>query len=119
MTSPRVFIVQQPTKRDSVTGEVVPAINLSPAKAWGEPVFLLGDTVNPFTHEDIAGLVASRLEELQPTHQDWFVLVGNPVLIGIVAALAADRLGTLRLLQWHRHNQSYLPFETTIFSLDD
>lgn len=115
MNAPRVFIVQQPTGRDPHTGRIQPSVNLTPTKVWGEPVFLLSHNHNPFVDLDnTVKMVKEKLWDYQPTSNDYLVLVGNPILIGIVTALYVSFSPQLRLLQWNRNERVYYPVTTTI-----
>lgn len=107
---PRVFIVQRPTQRDPATGAVVPSMDLSPAREWGEPVFLLRDNENPFADPDAAALEVERqLSEHGYGFNDFLLLVGNPALIGIVSAVASSFSPRLNLLQWSKVDHGYRP----------
>jgi len=106
----RVFVVHQPTGRDPYTHAVKPTMDLSPALEYGELRFVLRDFENPFNDPQ------ATLDEVQRvfaderlTADDWVLLVGNPVLIGMVAAAAANATGRLNLLQWNRAERRYMP----------
>lgn len=118
MTNPRVFIVQRPTQRDPGTGAVVPSMDLSPANEWGEVVFLLRDNENPFNNVQSTVLEIERVMDdrgYDPEGRgDWILLVGNPILIGLVSAVAAGFNVRLRLLQWSRADRAYRPVEAQL-----
>jgi len=106
----RVFIVQQPTGRDRETGAIKPTMDLSPAREYGEPRFVLREWENPFNDfEATAAEVRRVLEGQDFGPDDWLLLVGNPCLIGLVAAEAVRLTGQLRMLQWNRTDHRYLP----------
>jgi hypothetical protein len=106
----RVFVVHQPTGRDRATGAIRPTMDLSPAREWGELRFILREWENPFTDFDATVAEVRRvLEGEQLSDADWLLLVGNPCLIGLVAAEAARITGGLRMLQWDRAQHRYLP----------
>lgn len=118
--SPRVFAVQQPTGRDPSTGLVRPTMDLNPAFQYGELHFILRDTENPFADVDAtARKILSVLEVEGFNDDDWLLLVGNPILIGLVSAIAGDLVGHLRMLQWNRTARSYLPIEVQLPGLAD
>lgn len=102
MTRPRVFVVHQPTGRDRVTGQIGPTMDLSPATAFGPLVFVLGETENPFA--DVSATVArvwGRMSDEGFSSHDYVLLVGSPILIGIVTAVAAAIAdGRVKMLQW-------------------
>jgi hypothetical protein len=105
----RVFVVHQPTGRDRSTGAIKPTMDLSPAREWGELRFILREWENPFADFDATVAEVRRVllgEGL--SDEDWLLLVGNPCLIGLVAAEAARITGGLRMLQWDRSQHRYL-----------
>lgn len=112
---PRVFAVQQPTGRDPASGEVRDTMDLSPAEEFGEVTYILHQAHNPFTDPDetVRGIRAV-LEHEDFGPDDWLLLVGNPVLIGLVAAVAAGLVPRLRLLQWSRADRCYRPVEAQL-----
>ena len=106
----RVFVVHQPTGRDRGTGAIKPTMDLSPALEYGELRFILREWENPFADVDATVTEVRRvLEGERLCGQDWLLLVGNPVLIGIVAAVASDLVSDLRMLQWDRSAHRYIP----------
>jgi hypothetical protein len=108
--SPRVFIVQRPTQRDGATGAVVPSMDLSPANEWGNPMFILRDSENPFFDTQSTVLqIEQFLEREGFDAEDFLLLVGNPVLIGLVSAVAASFTTTLNFLQWSKADHGYRP----------
>jgi hypothetical protein len=105
----RVFVVHQPTGRDRGTGAIKPTMDLSPAREYGELRFILREWENPFNDIDATTAEVRRVLTGEMRGGDWLLLVGNPVLIGIVAAVAAELFGELRMLQWDRSAHRYLP----------
>ena len=116
----RVFAVQQPTGRDRDTGAIRPTMDLTPATEFGELRFLLRDYHHPFRDPSGTAAEVRRVLELEGfSSDDWLLLVGNPSLIGIVAAQAALLTGgRLRLLQWDRPRHRYRPLEAQLSGLD-
>jgi hypothetical protein len=115
-----VFAVQQPTGRDRETGAIKPTMDLTPATEFGELRFILRDFHHPFRDPSgTAAEVRRVLEEEQFGADDWLLLVGNPSLIGLVAAQTAIfTRGRLRLLQWDRPRHRYRPLEAQLGGLD-
>jgi hypothetical protein len=117
----RVFVVQQPTRRGD-DGGVEPSFDLSPAEAYGELVFLLHEAHNPFNAMNAtAQLVLDAFDEhdYEP-EEDYLLLVGNPVLMGVVAAVAGryslEGYGEsmIRILQWNRARAAYFPVDVQL-----
>jgi hypothetical protein len=111
---PKVFVVQMPTRIDQ--GVVVPSMDLTPALRWGPMVFLLREFENPFDDlQSTADRVQGRLIFNGFGSDDWLLLVGNPGLIGLVAAIAAPMAGgQLNMLQWQRARHRYEPMRARI-----
>lgn len=117
----RVFVVHQPTGRDKTTGAIKPTMDLSPAREFGELRFILREWENPFTDIDATVAEVRRvLEGEELDAGDWLLLVGNPVLIGIVSAVAVELAeGVLRMLQWNRSEHRYMPVIAQVDPVDD
>ena len=97
MSGPRVFITAyDPTK------------NLRGAAAFGTPTYLLktvdvGEALPLYIPE-----LREKLKDIQPS--DFLLLVGDPLLIATVAALAAYFCqGRVTMLKWCRHDREYFP----------
>lgn len=104
MSGPRVFITAyDPTK------------NLRGAAAFGAPTYLLksvdvGEALPLYISE-----LHSKLSSIKPT--DFVLLVGDPLLIGTVAALAAFYTqGRVQFLKWDRMRKEYFP---VVMNLND
>lgn len=108
INKPRVFVVQQTMRWDSNKGELVQKFDLDPAKEYGEIVYLLSPTAAPFNPDTIMPELHAKLSTIRDG--DHLLLVGNPALIGIVCAIAADySQGNFNLLQWSGKDRKYLP----------
>lgn len=106
----RVFVVHLPTGRDD-NGRVVPTMNLTPAADFGEVLFILPASHNPFSDPAATmSLILAFLEHEGFSDKDYLLLVGNPILIGYTCIAAASFVSeTLRVLQWNRASRTYLP----------
>ena len=100
---PRVYLVQQG------------AFNLPPAKKWGSVRVLMPPMVQMlFDDPLIVDQIADGLQDIKP--EDYLLLAGDPVLIGIVTAIAADMLdGEINLLKWDRQEKVYLPLHLSLY----
>lgn len=109
-----VYVVQKQQHFDHKRGELVDKFDFTPAKEHGELFYLLSPTAAPFKHENV-------LQELKDglcnfTERDFLLLTGNPVLIGLASAVAADIAGTVNFLQWSGKDQRYLPIKVDVFT---
>ena len=102
-----VFAVQQQRVRQG--GQLVDKFDFTDAQArYGEVNIILDHSATPF---DMAPVITRLHEHLKNiTNEDWIILTGNPVLIGLAVAIAADYLdGCLRILQWSGSTDNYIP----------
>ena len=112
----RVYAVQQPMMRDRVTRELIPKFDLSDAEVFGDLTFLLGDRAQPWRPNDEGHLQVSTviLDEIEDRiadfcDDDFLLLTGNPILIGIAAHLAwVTNDGRVKFLQWHGRDRRYM-----------
>ena len=103
----RVFVVQNQQRRNRHTGELEPKFDLTPAEDYGELVYLLSPSASPFRPEPIVSELQQKLIHFE--QGDYLLLVGNPVLIGLSVAIAADANdGEVSLLQWSGKEQRYI-----------
>lgn len=99
-----VYVVQEPVKR--VHGELVPAMDLSPAVAYGELDFLLpGSNISLAPAPMVRAL---RKKLLSFTDDDYLLAVGSPSAIAAAAAVASNlNRGRFNLLQWDGRERRY------------
>lgn len=104
-----VYVVQNSLYRDG-RGELVQKFDYGPAEQFGEIQFLLSDQARPFV---LAPLITELQEKLsQFSDADYLLLTGNPVLLGLSLAIAADaNNGNVRVLQWHGKSGTYTAIE--------
>lgn len=108
----KVFVVQDTRRYEA--GAYVSAHDLTPAEQYGELIYLLSPTAAPWKPEGIITELWDKLEDF--SDDDYLLMVGNPVLIGLATAVACDvNKGRVRFLQWHGRSQSYTPVEAQVF----
>jgi len=95
---PRAFIVQDN-----------PTLDFSPLReyaAWPpEVIFNPGQvTLHPQHAVEVA---RNKLAHMRA--EDFLLLSGDPVMIGISLAVASELLGQVQLLRWDRREKQYLP----------
>lgn len=113
--SRRVFVVQNQHRWDAGLQRFVPKFDLTPAEEFGDLVYLLSPTAAPFRPDSVIEELTQKLEEYRP--DDYLLLVGNPVLIGISVAIAARASGgSVSMLQWSGKERRYLPVKTSLFT---
>ena len=110
---PRVFLVQNPCRRDQDTGEWIPKYDLSAARAFGEIVELLPPGPDWRDSEQIAERMSQNLigpDGYQPA--DYILALGDPIAISIAMMLALKNAGGfVAALKHERRERCYFPIE--------
>ena len=100
-----VYVVQRQHKMNHATSTLTPKFDLSSAEEYGTLEFLLSPNTRPFKPEKIVSVLREKLQNY--TSDDYLLLIGNPVLIGMTVAVAADlNAGYVQVLQWS--NRKYI-----------
>jgi hypothetical protein len=108
-----VFVVQRQHKLVQATNELVPKFDLTPAEKYGELIFLLSPTARPYNPQPVIDDLRRSLAGY--TSDDYLLLIGNPVLIGLAMSVAArSGDGRVKLLQWSGKKQEYIPIEVDL-----
>ena len=86
-----------------------PRVNIVSAAKWGD----LEPLTNPFDqiHVNPARIVSQIRRKLRSfTDDDWLLAMGDPAIIGVSFAIAADlNHGRGNILKWDRMEKSYYP----------
>jgi len=110
--TPRVFVPQIPSRRDSESRIWVPTVNLKPAEEFGEVVTLLPPGSQFFAAKEMTRLIKQRLHDEGFREIDYLLPLGSPTAMAVTAAVAARRLnGRLNILVWDGASQSYSAYE--------
>lgn len=108
-----VYVVQKQMRMDHRTGELIPRFPLiERAEAWGDLFYLLSSSANPFKSEKLIKDLHRDLSNF--SSEDYLVLTGNPVLIGLVTSVAAHYSDNVNFLQWSRKKDQYAEVKTRI-----
>lgn len=103
----RVFVVQRQQRKDETTGELVSKFDVTPAEEYGDIIDILSPSAAPFHPPAVLGQMHQVLKSF--CDDDYLLLTGNPVLIGLAAAIAADyNGGAVNFLQWSGKEKRYL-----------
>lgn len=102
-----VYVVQEPMKRDARTGEMIPSWDMTPAREYGDIEVMFPSGRVALSTQPMVQRARHLLRNF--SDNDHVLLAGDPVLIGIVAAIASDfNRGRVKFLKWDRHTTSYL-----------
>lgn len=89
-----------------------PRLDYSPAYRWGDKlVAIFPPGSGQITLSPQAALANARTKLRTMTRDDYLILVGDPVMIGLCVAVAAEMIGRVRLLRWDKRSLSYTPVE--------
>lgn len=101
---PKVYVVNEPLRKDDATGAVKPAVDVSPAEDFGTLVFLLAPGRVP--RDPVALIDLLRAGLLHFTKDDFLLPVGDLVACCIATALVA-RERPFNLLRWDAVRRRY------------
>jgi hypothetical protein len=103
-TGAKVFVIQDDGHK-----------NLFPAKKFGQKFVVLATKDLPLYRNPTATIsgVLSRLQDYDPK-QDYVIMTGDPLLIGIVTAYIIKQFGTIRCLKWDKQNIDYFPITLSL-----
>lgn len=110
-----VFVVQKQMRFDETSGELVSRFKtLDKAKRFGKIEYLLSPTAHPFNPDHVVGDLHDKLKDFST--DDYLLLIGNPALIGMATAIAANYCGgKIKLLQWSGRHGDYAEISVRIF----
>lgn len=106
-----VFILQDHKKTNPNTGELEAKFDISPAYEYGEVQYLLDSQFSPFWGiSNALEILHSKLKDF--TNDDFLLLTGSPVFLGLATAIAADyNGGSVNFLQWSGSQKKYIRVE--------
>lgn len=101
-----VYVVSEPLRWDSVTGQWVKSKNLSPARRFGELVYLLppGNEA-PDDPAQVIKTLREKLRDFSPS--DYLLPVGHPLYIAWATAVASQVCPFVTLLHWKPEERAY------------
>lgn len=101
----RVFIPQLPSRFDSKIKAWVPTVDVDHAKEFGDIVVMLPPEASRLETPQIISLLRNALKDYGP--DDYVLAMGDPAIIGIVAAIADRASSPLRMLRWDKVTRKY------------
>jgi hypothetical protein len=106
MSKSRVFVVQRTMKYIPEQGITAPKFDLSKAERFGSMEYLLSPTASAFRPDSLKAELHEKLADFND--DDYLLLIGSPVLIGMSLAIAAYyNNGIVKVLQWSGKNNDY------------
>ena len=103
----KVYVVQEPTKYDPVSKTHQARLDLSPAQAFGELVFLVPPGFFGFDPSTVIQGMAAKL--IDYSDDDYILCTGAPDAIGWAVAIAARKNnGRVKTLSWRNTEKKYV-----------
>lgn len=94
-------------------------LNLSPARAFGDMVFMLPAAIKPAVDPEMS-LPLLREHMATYTEQDSLLMVGEMMLVAWAAALGARATGgVVTLLKWDKQQSIYFPNKVTLWKNEE
>lgn len=104
---PTCYIVQEPVRRDTSSGELVPLMNFKRVLEYGEPVVCLPPGVLLLSPAPTTRKLRESLKNF--TEDDYLVAVGDPTAIAVAGAICAEvNQGRLKMLKWDKPTKRYM-----------
>ena len=109
----KVYVIQEPLKRNPRTGEMETFMDLTPAAAYGDIEIVLsrGSTVlspGPMIHE-----LKRKLSRF--TKDDFLLLIGDTGAIAAASMVASNVTGgQVKILKWNRDTKSYISLKLEV-----
>lgn len=105
MQKPKVYITQN-TKNSRN--------NYSPAHNFGEPIFITHleykNVTNAHENTIIVKDINKVVEEFNP-EQDYLIMTGDPIIIGLTIHYILKEHGYLTVLKWDKQDAMYTPIK--------
>jgi len=106
----RVFVIQNQHRWSSEDKGFVPKYDVSSAKVYGDLYEILSPTASPFRPSAVLPDIKRELSFF--ADDDYLLLIGNPVLIGICLSVAAQANGgRVKVLQWSGKESKYISIQ--------
>lgn len=111
---PTVYVTQIPVHKDKETKSIVPAINISPAQAFGEIVTLFPSRMGIGNIPDLIAQLKIKLADYDVEAGDVLLPLGDPVLTALsVSALSLYNKG-YSILKWDKRLRKYGKFKVEL-----
>lgn len=110
-----VYVVQEQIVFDGRTGQNTPRFpTIEKAKVFGDLKYILEPNAHPFNQEAILGKFHASLVNF--SDDDYLILVGNPILLGMATSIAANyNSGRVKFLQWSGRGERYIVVQSEMF----
>lgn len=109
----KVFIVQEPMRRNKDTGQLESMMDFHMASEYGDPVVCLSSPRVALTPGPMIQSLNKVLKDF--SDEDYLICVGDPSAIAVAASICAkNNLGRYKLLKWVRDTRSYIKVDINL-----
>jgi len=109
---PKVYCVTEPLSYKN--GEPQPLFDISGALKFGEIEVLTKHGHSLVVSEPVVSMLREKLVDY--CDDDYILPIGDPLMIGVVVAIAADiNSGFVRMLKWDKRTRDYLVMPVDIY----
>lgn len=106
-----VYVTQIPARLEG--RKWVPIIDISPAAQFGEIKVCLPSGMNFHAPVPVVRQLREELREFNG-ESDYFLPLGDPLVMAVAAAMIGRREGKFRMLKWDRVMKHYLVYEVEL-----
>lgn len=105
----KVYVIMNQQRWDKDKKVLVPVFDFTQAEGFGQVEYLLSPTARPLGNtQSLSDELHRKLASYRS--EDYLLLVGSPILIGMAVAIAANYSdGVVSMLQWHGRDGTYTP----------
>ena len=109
----RVFIVQEPMKREK-DGTLVSTMDFRPALSYGELVVCLPTQMSTLSTQPVVDALRRKLNDF--CDDDYIVGSGDPSAIAIAGAIACEmNRGRMKMLKWDKNSRKYIQVQVDLY----
>jgi hypothetical protein len=109
-----VFIVQEPQKRDEVSGQMVSMFDFRKVLEYGDPVVCLTGGRVGLSPGPTTQILSDKLRNF--SDNDYLVPTGDPSAIAIAGAIASrNNSGRMKILKWDKESRRYILVNVNLY----
>lgn len=105
---PKVYVTQVPYRRDNVTGELMPSVNVSPAAEHGEIIIMMPPRVAFHNTIDMVNELKVLLKDYNYRDGDCVIALGDPSVIAATFGILGKRQPAFTVLKWDKNVERYI-----------
>jgi len=110
---PTVFVVQEPLKRNRVSGDLEKVFDTTPALIYGKLETLFTNNSRVLAPHPTVLVAKKKLKDF--SDEDFILAIGDPVAISIACCIAAEmNRGKYKVLKWARDVEQYVSIEINL-----